>query len=95
MARGTSPGGTVTRTKEQQFQRAAYPSKYNDIVAQVSALRPGQSLRLKVKPGDAKIQMQARVKQALRRGLPDFPKKRFEVRRATTRHILVVCRRVG
>ncbi len=95
MARGRSPSGTVERTKDQEFQRAAYPTKYKALVKRVGALRAGQSLKLAVNPKDGKLQMQARVKQALRRGLPDFDHKRFEVRRAPTRHILIVCKKVA
>ena len=50
--RGTSPTGKVRKTTDLDFERAEYPSKYNDLIDKVSALRPGQSLQLYVKFGD-------------------------------------------
>ena len=95
MARGNSPTATRKRTADQEFERADYPTKYASLIQQACSLRPGQSLTLTVKRGDDKIRMQARIKQALRRGLPEFDHKRYLVRRSTKNAVIVVCECVG
>ena len=93
MAKGKSPTGTVSKTADEVFERADYPSKYDDLIVKATRLRPGQSLKLPVKKGDDKIKMQARIKQALRRGLPEFEHKRYLVRRSEGNAVVIVCER--
>ena len=92
MAKGKGPTGTVARTSEVKLApRAAYPSKYDETIIALAKLRPGKSSVFNVKRGDDPSKMQARMKQALRRGMEDFDHKRYVVRRGEGRTIVVVC----
>jgi len=80
---------------EVDFARGPHPSKYDDLIEAVCAMRPGTTIFVDLEEDDTVESRRLCIRQALNRYLPDgvTAKKRFEVRKTEDDCVAIVCYR--